>query len=139
MALAYSTSRATRDLDGAFEPKAAVYEIARVVASQVPELALREDWLNDAVKAFMSGEDVDATVHFDKPGLAVRVASPRYLFVMKAIAARESDLDDLRLLYGLCGYRSADAALNDVVAAYPRSPIKASVQYLLEGIAAEQD
>ena len=60
MALAYSTSRATRDLDGAFEPKAAVYEIARVVASQVPELALREDWLNDAVKAFMSGEDVDA-------------------------------------------------------------------------------
>lgn len=52
MTLAYSTSRATRDLD------------------------------------------VDSTVFSDVPGLAVRVASPRYLFVMKSMAARESELDD---------------------------------------------
>ena len=137
MALAYSTARATRDLDGAFEPKAVVYEIARSIAAGHPELHLRDDWLNDAAKAFMPGDDPDATVYFDRPGLAVRIASPRYLFVMKAMAARESDVDDLRILYPLCGYGSADAALDDVGAAYPRRPIKANVQYMVEAIAAE--
>jgi hypothetical protein len=34
MALAYSTRRATRDLDAVFEPKQVIYEIARRVADR---------------------------------------------------------------------------------------------------------
>ena len=60
MALAYSTSRATKDLDGVFEPKSIVCEIASHVARQRPEYGLAPDWLNDAAKSFMPGEDPEA-------------------------------------------------------------------------------
>lgn len=40
MALAYSSSRATKDLDGIFEPKSVVNEIAAQVALQRPEYGL---------------------------------------------------------------------------------------------------
>lgn len=137
MALAYSTSRSTRDLDGIFEPKSIVYEIVRAVAADVPELNLAPDWLNDAAKGFMPGEDPNATVYFDGPGLSVRIASPRYLFVMKAIAARESDVDDLRILFRLCEFASANEAMDEVLAAYPTRTMKPNVQYLIEEIAME--
>ena len=134
MALAYSRDRATRDLDGVFEPKTVVYEIAAAVANQ-SELDLGDDWLNDAAKSFMPGADPDSTVVFERPGLSVRVASPKYLFVMKSMAAREADEDDLLTLYRLCGFTNAAEALDAVERAYPRQPIKAAVQYLIEGIA----
>lgn len=137
MALAYSTSRATKDLDGVFEPKAVVYEIAAHVARIRPEFELAPDWLNDAAKAFLPGDDPEASTFFETPGLSVRVASPRYLFVMKALAAREADEEDLRLLYPLCRYESANDALNAIAAAYPGRLLRASTQYLVEAIAAD--
>ena len=137
MALASSTSRATKDLDGVFEPKSIVYEIASHVARQRPEYGLAPDWLSDAAKSFMPGDDPEASTLFETPGLSVRVASPRYVFVMKALSACESDKEDLRILYPLCGFRSAGGALDSVVAAYPGRLLKASTQYLVEGISAE--
>ena len=85
----------------------------------------------------MSGNDSEATVFLEQSGLGVRIASPRYLFVMKARAGRETHLDDLRILYRLVVYSGADEAITDVVAAYPVSTIRPAVQYLIEGIAAE--
>ena len=38
---------------------------------------LPPDWLNDGVKGFLPGPDRGATVLFDRPRLAVRIASPR--------------------------------------------------------------
>lgn len=130
MALVHSTRRATRDVDAAFEPKMAIYHAARRVGNRHD---LGDDWLNDAAKAFMPGDDPHATVYFDHPGLRVRVASPRYLFAMKAMAARvERDSDDLRELYALSGFESVNAALDHVVATYPYLPLAPKVQYLLE-------
>lgn len=137
MALAYSTSRATKDLDGIFEPKAVVYEIAAHIARIRPEFELAPDWLNDAAKGFFPGDDPEASTFFEAPGLSVRVASPRYLFVMKALSAREADEEDLRLLYPLCRFRTANEALDAVAAAYPGRLLKASTQYLVEAIAAD--
>jgi Nucleotidyltransferase of unknown function (DUF6036) len=115
IALAYNTRRSTRDLDAVFEPKSVVYAAAGRVAEHN---GLPADWLNDAVKGFLPGEDPNATTVFDRPGLSVRVASPRYLFAMKAIAARvDRDYDDLIQLYRLSGFTSADDAL-DCVAEY---------------------
>ena len=85
MALAYSTRRATRDLDAIFEPKQVIYRAAQRVGDR---RGLSADWLN-GVKGFLPGPDPGATVLFDRPGLAVRIASPRYLFAMKVLAARE--------------------------------------------------
>jgi hypothetical protein len=139
MAIAYNTERATTDLDGIFEPKALVYEIARKVAADLPQYGLTDDWINDAVKGLLPGDDPEATVKFSEPGLSVRVASPRYLFKMKAVAGRDSDLDDLRVLYPLAAYSSATEALDDVMSTYPPGHLKPSVQYLIESIAAEHD
>lgn len=134
MALGYTTARTTRDLDGVFEPKQVVYDIAAAVAA---DAGLAPDWLNDAVKAFLPGEDSGATVIFERPGLRVSIASPRYLFVMKAIAGREADEEDLRALYALAGFGSASEALDTVERAYPTRPLSPAVQYLVEGIAAD--
>jgi hypothetical protein len=66
-------------------------------------------------------------VVFDRPGLAVRVASPRYLFAMKVLAARvERDQDDIKLLDGLSGFRSIEEALDHVQSLYPHQPIPQS-------------
>lgn len=129
MALAYNTRRATRDLDGVFEPKAIVYAAAARVAERH---GLPADWLNDGVNGFLHGDDPNATVLFDSPGLRVRVASPRYLFVMKAAAARiERDSDDLRELYRLSGFASVGEALDHIDLVHP-FPLQPKVQYLLE-------
>jgi hypothetical protein len=37
--------------------------------------------------------------------------SPSHIFAIKALAARTNDIDDLRLLAGIVGVESADAAL----------------------------
>ncbi len=137
IALAYSTTRSTKDLDGVFEPKQVVYEIAVRIARDYPEFGLADDWLNDAAKSFLPGNDALASTLLELPALSVRVASPRYLFVMKAMAAREVDEEDLRILYPLCHFGSAAEALNALETAYPGRPMKAAVQYLVEGIAAE--
>jgi hypothetical protein len=81
MALAYSRRRATRDLDAVFEPKQVIYEVARQVGERH---GLPGDWLNDGVKGFLPGPDANATVLFDRPGLAVRVASPLLLELFPA-------------------------------------------------------
>ncbi len=50
----------------------------------------------------------------------MRIASPTYLFVMKAVAARvERDADDLLLLYRLCRFQSVDQALDVIDATLP--------------------
>lgn len=129
MALAYSTRRLTRDLDAIFEPKQVVYDAARKVGERRD---LAEDWLNDAVKGFLPGADPNATLLLDEPGISVRVASPRYLFVMKAVAARvDRDAEDLRTLYRLSGFGSVDEALESVQAVYPPHLLTPKTEFLV--------
>ena len=100
MALAFDARRATRDIDAVFVPKAAVYEAAQAVAGRH---GLAPDWLNDAVKGFLLGEDPDRRTIFESPGLSVTVPSPQYLLAMKVYAARvDRDADDIRILADLC-------------------------------------
>ena len=49
-------------------------------------------------------------------------ASPRHIFAMKARATRTRDIDDLRLLAGIVGVESADAALQICANFYPDEP-----------------
>ncbi|MEA2902033.1 MAG: hypothetical protein QOH36_1920 [Actinomycetota bacterium] len=137
MALAYNTRRSTRDIDAVFEPKTLVYQAARRVAERHPDLPT--DWLNDAVKGFLLGEDPAATVVFDHPGLRVRVASPRYLFVMKLAASRvERDTDDIVALHRFSGFEGVDDALGYVERTYPHLVLAPRVRYLLEELDAAQ-
>ncbi len=136
--LAYSTRRATRDIDIVFEPKAVVYAAARRVAAR--HTNLDDDWLNDAVKGYLPGEDPNATTIYDRPGLQVRVACPAYLLAMKVLAARmDRDADDIRLLADLCGLSTTDQVLDVVESFYPTNLIEPRVQYVIEDILNDPD
>lgn len=131
IALAYNTRRATRDVDGVFEPKTAVFRAAAAVGGRHH---LRQDWLNDSVKGLLPGADPDAVDLFEAPGISVSVASPRYLLALKVAAARvDRDADDIRLLANVCGLTTAARILDmteQVIGA--ERPLEPKVQFLIE-------
>ena len=94
MTLAHGRSRMTRDIDAVFEPKMGVYEEARLMAA---DLDLPPNWLNDGMKGLLPDvPDPGSTLVLVSEGISVSVASPEYLFAMKAAAARlERDAPDL--------------------------------------------
>lgn len=114
------------------------YEIAAEIARD-SDLNLSDGWLNDAVKIFpFPGDQIDETakVFYEDSGFILRVASPRYLFTMKAWSGRESDEEDLRTLWPLCGYANAAECLDYIERAYPSAALKPRTQYIVEDIAA---
>jgi hypothetical protein len=50
-------------------------------------------------------------------------ASPEHVFAMKALAARTRDIDDLRLLAGMIGIETPEAALRVCADFNPDEPI----------------
>jgi predicted nucleotidyltransferase len=129
MALAYDATRVTRDVDARFVPHGIVLEEARRVADN---LGLPPWWLNEQATAYISGKDDPGKRRvFDHPGLRVMAASPEHVFAMKALAARTRDIDDLRLLAGMIGVATADAALQICADFYPDEPIPARTDAVL--------
>jgi hypothetical protein len=51
---------------------------------------------------------------------------------MKLLAAREQDVEDIVLLYRLCGFTSVAEGLDLVESVYPGRTIAPKVQFLLE-------
>jgi hypothetical protein len=133
MALAYSRERVTRDLDAVFEPKMAVYEEARHLAD---EHGLPADWLNDAVKGFMPDrEDDGEQVCFSSVGISVAVASPSYLFAMKAVSARpEDDGDDLLALARILRITDAEQAFAVLERFYRPQRLPAKTSLFVESL-----
>ena len=131
IAVAYDARRATRDVDAIFAPKQAIYEAARVVAE---DLNLPEQWLNDAVKLFLRGQDPAPIPVLDEPGLRVMAASPRYLLALKLLAARREDEADIRFLIGLLGIQTVDEALEIVQNIYPATQLLPKTRFILEEI-----
>ena len=130
MALAYDARRATADVDAVFLPADIVRQAARRVAE---DLGLEHDWLNDGAKAFMPGNDPDQISVFEGKNLSVAAASPRYLLAMKLMAARvDRDQDDIRTLYELCGFTTAEQGLDLLQSAYPAHVISPRAQFLLQ-------
>jgi hypothetical protein len=78
------------------------------------EHGFADGWLNDAVTGLLPDRQppIEGTASFTTPGLDVGVASPEYLFAMKAAAARqETDGEDLRALARLLGIATLVDAL----------------------------
>lgn len=130
MALAYDVRRSTVDVDAVFAPSADVRKASRDVADH---LGLESDWLNDAAKAFLPGDDPNRIGVYEGPHLSVAAASPRFLLAMKLLAARvERDTDDIKALYKMCGLETAEDGMDLVEQAYPAAIIPPRTQFLLE-------
>ena len=137
MALAYSTRRVTKDIDAVFEPKNSIYEAAAKVAG---ELGLPEDWLNDAAKGFMPGEDQNARPIPDIEGIEITTASPEYLLAMKLMAMRfGEDNEDIEVLIEACGLASAQEALELLAHLYPTREPLPKTRFFLEELFADYD
>lgn len=131
LALAFDYRRATKDVDAVLmsEPAFVRHAIAQIAVGR----DWPEDWLNDAVKGFLS-EHQELALHRSypsaaSPGLRVFVPSPRYLLAMKCMAMRiggveeSQDVQDIRHLIASLEMISAEQVLEVVAAFYPAKRI----------------
>jgi uncharacterized nucleotidyltransferase DUF6036 len=129
IALAYDAKRVTRDVDALYVPHGIVHDEALEVSR---ELGLPRWWLNEQASVYVSAADDPGKRRvFDHPGLRVVAASPQHIFAMKALAARERDLPDLRLLADLVDIRSLPAAVSCAREFFPDEVLSERTQRVL--------
>jgi hypothetical protein len=131
MCLAYDARASTQDVDGLFRPPAEVRAAATRVAKRI---RVSPDWLNDAVKGFMSAQG-DFAPFLELKHLRVMVAQPQYLLAMKClsyrIGAEFHDEDDIRFLLRLLELRTYDEALAVISKYYPVERYPQKTRYAL--------
>lgn len=136
LALAYDARRATRDVDAIFEPKMPIYRLAAEVAA-AQDLPL--DWLNDAVKGLLLGEDPFAPRSFEVLGLRAQIASPEILLVLKCLSHRPgADEQDVRFLADQLGLRRADEILDLVVRVAGERRVSPAAQFFVQALFPER-
>lgn len=132
MCVVYKAREATKDLDGYFRPSASVREAARRVAASA---GLADDWLNDAVKGFLS-EHGDFRTFLQLSNLTVMVPEPQYLLAMKCLAMRLGaefhDESDVRYLLRYLNLESYERAVAVITKYYPLERFPQKTLYALE-------
>lgn len=132
MCLALGARESTRDVDGFFRPTKTIREAARRVAGRV---GVPDDWLNDAVKGFLSPRG-SFDPYLELPYLKVFVASPAYLLAMKCAALRLAeefrDLDDVKFLLRYLDVTRVDEALAIVAQYFDERHLQPKTRFALE-------
>lgn len=96
--LLYGAREATKDVDAVFLSRSDPAVLRTAVQRVAADLALPDDWLNDAAKGYVHGLAL-GDVLIDHPALLVRALAPHQLLAMKLSAWRDDvDIDDARLL-----------------------------------------
>ncbi len=97
---------------------------------------LQPDWLNDAAKGFLPGDDDNPRTVFESESLLVQVPSPEYLLAMKLHASRdERDLDDAAILFNRLGYSSTQDCIDLLTQTYSPGQLLPRHHYLAEEVA----
>jgi hypothetical protein len=130
MCLAFNARAATKDVDGIFEPSAEIRRAASAVAKQ---LSLPPDWLNDAVKGFLSPL-LTKKILFELSHLSIWTPEADYMLAMKCLSARfdSSDGDDIRFLTHYLKLTNAEAVFEIIEKYYPRFQISSKTQFFVE-------
>jgi len=132
MCLALGARAATRDVDAWFRPASAIRQAAARVAARADVPA---DWLNDAVKAWLSPRG-EFDRYLERSHLQVFVAQPDYLLAMKCAAMRLGeefhDLDDVRFLLRYLNITTAADALAVVARYFDEQQIPLKTRLALE-------
>jgi Nucleotidyltransferase of unknown function (DUF6036) len=131
MCLAYATRPSTQHVDALFRPPTQVREAAARVAIQAK---VKADWLNDAVKSFMSPRG-DFAAFLELDHLRIMMAQPEYLLAMKCLAMRIGaefhDEDDIRYLLRLLEVRNYEKAVTIITKYYPLERFPQKTLYAL--------
>ena len=103
MMLTLANRDVTQDVDAFIGGEAAAVREAALEVAR--EHGLPASWLNDAVKGFFYAGTPPHGLWAVYGHLTVYVVDPRYLFAMKAAAARHRDIDDMVALVRHLGLR----------------------------------
>ena len=132
MCLAHAVRASTEDVDAFFRPAAEVRAAAARVAAKTSGQA---DWLNDAVKGFLS-ERGDYGPWLELSHLKIMIAQPAYLLAMKCLAFRIGaefhDEADIRFLLRALNVASYDKALDIITRYYPLQRFPQKTLYALQ-------
>lgn len=97
---------------------------------------MEPDWLNDAAKGFLPGDDADPVTVFESEALLVQVPSAEYLLAMKLHASRdERDLDDAARLFNRLGYTTPQDCIDLLAATYPVAQLLPRHRYIAQDVA----
>jgi len=147
--LAFDFRRATRDIDVVVKGDAR--RLRRYAAEVAQDRGWDRDWMNDAVKGFVSVRAAEGLRLFrsypddDRPGLRVLVPTPEYLLAMKCLAMRidaaddSQDLADIRNLMRETGLLTEAALFGAIEAFYPSRLITPRVAFGIRQIAGEYE
>lgn len=134
MCLVFGARPATRDVAALFRPTATIRRAAARVAARAD---VPDDWLNDAVKGFLSPRG-EFDTYLELPNLRVFVARPEYLLAMKCasmrLGAEFHDLDDLRYLLRHLNVGSVAEALDIVLRYFDEEQLPPKSRLALEEI-----
>ena len=118
-------------MDALFRPTRQVREAAARVAERA---GLQPEWLNDAVKGFLS-ERGEFSPFLELDHLRIMVAQPEYLLAMKCLSLRIGaefhDEDDIRYLLRHLDVRSFDQAVTLITRFYPLARFPQKTLYAL--------
>lgn len=132
MCLAMKARESTADVDAAFRPATEIRQAAVRVAARA---GVRENWLNDGVKGFLS-DRADFDPFLALSNLKVFVAQPAYLLAMKCLAMRVgeefSDTDDVRFLLRYLNIETVEEALAVILQYYDESRLLPKTRLALE-------
>jgi Nucleotidyltransferase of unknown function (DUF6036) len=132
MCLAYAARPSTQDVDAVFRPAAQVRQAAARVANRV---RIDADWLDDAVKGFMSPQGNFAPF-LELEHLRVMIAQPEYLLAMKCLSMRIGaefhDEDDVRYLLRHLNIQTVETARRIISNYYPLDRFPQKTLHALE-------
>lgn len=131
MLLMIESRDTTKDIDAYFSGDSSAIRAAAERISR--KYNLREDWLNDGIKGFFYGTPPQIR-WAEYSGLHVYVVDPQYLFAMKAVAGRPSDMEDLKALAKHIGISSAEQGLAIVERYIPERLLTPRITYSLEDV-----
>lgn len=138
MCLVLGARDATRDVDALFRPTRVIREAAARVAARAE---VPPNWLNDAVKGFLSNNG-DYTLYLELSHLRVYVAEPRYLLAMKCAAMRLGaefqDIADIRYLLRYLNITGVEEALAIVTAYFDEKSLAPKTRLALEELLADR-
>ncbi len=132
MCLNFNTRPSTLDIDGYYAPKTKIKEAAQKVAE---EFNINTDWLNDAVKGFLSPHG-NFSEYLELSHLKIFCAHPEYLLAMKCLCMRLGkefhDESDIRYLLRYLNITKSEDALKIIEKYYDQKLIPQKTFYALE-------
>jgi hypothetical protein len=108
----------TMDVDTITRLEAKVTSVIAMIADRHD---LRADWLNDNAAAFspIGLRIEDCQLLYERRQLTVLGPPAGQIFLMKLLAGRAPDHDDMVALWGLCDFENAQAVVEAYYLAYP--------------------